>query len=325
MAHHLTSQERDRIAQLHYKGYQQCEIAVAMKRSPATISRELRRNASDGSYYAAGAQAIAERRRSERPLMRKLDRPESNLFVRQGLASRWSPDQISGRLRRQFPDQPERQVAPQTIYRWIECQEAPLRSHWRQFLRRRGRRARRQPQNPEQTSAHAAIANRPVAIQQRRRLGDLEGDTVLGPPGTGGVVTLVDRRSRYTIITKTKTKDARRVRQRIQLRLNQLAPGQRRSLTFDNGTEFARCHLLERRLGLRIYFAQPGRPYQRGTNENTNGLIRQFYPKGTDFRTVSHVAVARVEHLLNDRPRACLDYRTPREVFNPPSARSPCD
>ena len=136
---------------------------------------------------------------------------------------------------------------------------------------------------------------------------------MLGPPGTGGLVTLVDRQSRFTIVSK------------IKRRLQKLEPDQRRSLTFDNGTEFARCPLLENHMGVQIYFAEPGRPYQRGTNENTNGLIRQFFPKGTDFRFVSYWEVQQVENLLNDRPRACLGYRTPAEVFFEKSARDVCD
>jgi IS30 family transposase len=285
----------------------------------------LRRNASDGQYHAAGAQARAQQRRSQRPLVRKMDRLETNALVRRGLASYWSPDQIAGRLKRDVPGQPERHVTPPTIYAWIERQEPDSRQHWRQFLRRRGKRPRRKQEKPVDSSAKAAIADRPAIIERRRRVGDFEGDTVLGPPGTGGLVTLVDRRSRYTILTKTKNKEARRVRRRIQQRLKPLAPAQRRSLTFDNGTEFACSRLLEKHLGVRVYFAKPGCPYQRGTNENTNGLVRQFYPKGTDFRDVSHVNVVRTENLLNDRPRACLDYRTPREVFHAQFAHSGCD
>jgi IS30 family transposase len=148
---------------------------------------------------------------------------------------------------------------------------------------------------------------------------------VLGPAGTGGLVTLVDRRSRFTILTKIKDKQARRVRRRIEQRLRSVRPQQRLSITFDQGTEFADCQRLAINLGLQLYFAEPGRPYQRGTNENTNGLVRQFYPKGTDFREVSHAEVARIETLLNDRPRACLGYRTPREVFFEQLAHSGCD
>jgi IS30 family transposase len=325
MFHHLTCEERDLLAQLHHQGYRQDEIAAALKRSPSTISRELRRNATDGVYHAAAAHKRAQRKRRERPRLRKMERPEINAYVRRGLASFWSPDQIAGRAKRDCPQQPERHIAPQTIYDWIERQHPDERAHWQGFLRRRGRRRRPKPDNPQNSAANATLADRPQAIQQRRRLGDFEGDTVLGPPGTGGLITLVDRRSRYTLIAKTKNKESRRVQRRIRQRLAALLPHQRRSLTFDNGTEFAQCDRLEQSLGVQVYSAQPGCPYQRGTNENTNGLIRQFYPKGTDFRTVSHVDAARTEKLLNDRPRACLDYRTPREVFYKQFAHSGCD
>lgn len=325
MACHLTTQERDRIAQLQQQSCQQREIAKALKRSPSTISRELQRNGAADSYHAAQAQARAQRRRSGRPLVRKMDRPKISDFVRQGLAHYWSPDQIAGRLRLDHPKQPARRISPQTIYAWINRQDALDRNHWRQFLRRRGRRPRRKPEKTGDSANRAAIADRLKVIEQRRRLGDFEGDTVLGPAGSGGLVTLVDRRSRYAILTKTKNKQAGRVRRRIELRLSRLEPARRRSLTFDNGTEFARCPLLKDKLGVRVYFAQPGRPCQRATNENTNGLIRQFYPKGTDFRLVSHAEVARVEKLFNDRPRACLGYRTPNEVFHARRTQSGCD
>ena len=118
-------------------------------------------------------------------------------------------------------------------------------------------------------------------IEQRLRLGDFEGDTVLGPPGTGGVITLVDRKSRFTVITKIQSKDAEHVRERMRRRLKELEEERRHSITFDNGTEFARCYRLEKHLGLKLYFADPGCPHQRGTNENTNGLIRQYFPNCT--------------------------------------------
>jgi IS30 family transposase len=144
---------------------------------------------------------------------------------------------------------------------------------------------------------------------------DFEGDTVLGPPGTGGIVTLVDRKSRYTIVTKISSKDADHVHGRIKLRLKELHEDLRRSITFDNGTEFARCDRLEKHLDIELYYADPGCPYQRGTNENTNGLLRQYFPKGTDFRDVTHFDVREAEKSINNRPRACLDFQTPHEVF----------
>jgi len=154
-----------------------------------------------------------------------------------------------------------------------------------------------------------------TVIEERLRFGDFEGDTVLGPPGTGGLATLVDRKSRYTIIVKIQSKDANHVHAKIKARMKELDEDHRRSITFDNGTEFARCGRLEKHLGIELYFADPGCPYQRGTNENTNGLIRQYFPKGTDFRDITHYEVSDVEHLLNNRPRACLGFRTPAELF----------
>ena len=325
MARHLTLAERDLLAQLLHQGHEQNQIAATLRRSPATICRELKRNRTGGAYHAGQAHEQARQRRRDRKLTRKMDRPEIREYVTRRLVHYWSPDQVSGRVHYEVPDEPQRHIGRQTIYHWIEQQEPQERAEWKDSLRRRGKRPRRKPPHAEDSAQNAAIASRPAVINQRRRIGDFEGDTVLGPAGTGGLVTLVDRRSRYTILTKVKNKESRRVRRRIEKRLRPLTAQQRRSITFDNGTEFADCHRLENNLGTQLYFAEPGCPYQRGTNENTNGLVRQFYPKGTDFRDVSHVDVARTEDLLNDRPRACLGYRTPREVFFEQLARSGCD
>jgi len=322
MACHLTFQERDRIAQLHHLGAEQQEIARTLERSPATISRELRRNASGQEYFAAQAQRQAEQRRRERPIVRKMEDPQINEAVRSGLAQEWSPEQITGSMKEQHPDERRRCVSPATIYQWIKRSEH--RTHWEARLRRRGKRPCRR-KNKARTGDAARIANRPEVIEQRLRLGDFEGDTVLGPPGTGGLATLVDRKSRFTIIVKIQSKDADHVHQRLKERLKQLNEERRRSITFDRGTEFARCHRLEKHLGIELYFADPGCPYQRGTNENTNGLIRQYFPKGTDFRDISHHDARQVENLLNNRPRACLGFRTLAEVFFENQPPADCD
>jgi IS30 family transposase len=333
MPGHLTFGERDRIAQLRFQGYNQEEIAHAIGRCPTTISRELRRNCSCGAYHAAAAQRVAERRRAERPLLRKMDRPEINERVRAGLAQEWSPEQIVGRAKRQpqpsdqsavavsSPSVSAPSVSSQTIYTWIDNDEH--REHWKGFLRRRGKRPYRR--KPAEKSDAARIKNRPEVIEERLRFGDFEGDTVLGPPGTGGLATLVDRKSRLTIIAKIQSKDADHVHEKIKQRMKALDEDRRRSITFDNGTEFARCGRLEKHLGIKLYFADPGCPYQRGTNENTNGLIRQYFPKGTDFRDVTHDAARAVEQRLNNRPRQCLGFRTPHEVFFEKTPPSGCD
>jgi IS30 family transposase len=311
MVCHLTLQDRDRIAQLRHQGADQKQIARALGRCPATVCRELKRNRTGDAYYAAQAQRASERRRRERPLARKMDDPEINPYVRHELGQEWSPEQIAGRMKQQHPDRPKFRVSPQTIYTWIKQDEH--RAHWEARLRRRGKRPCRR--KPATKCDAARINHRPEVIEQRLRLGDFEGDTVLGPPGTGGLATLVDRQSRFTIVLKIQSKDADHVHQKLKQRLVELDEEHRRSITFDNGSEFARCGRLEKHLNMKLYYADPGCPYQRGTNENTNGLIRQYFPKGTDFRHITHHEVRRVETLLNDRPRACLGFRTPNEVF----------
>lgn len=322
MAKHLTLEDRDRIAQFHHQGLEQQEIARILGCSKATISRELQRNStSDGHYLAGHAQHQAQRRRRERPISRRMDSPEINEAVRRGLAQQWSPEQVEGRLKLEHPDEPARRISAQSIYNWVEDDEH--REHWKGFLRRRGKRPYRRKKTC--SADRARIADRPEIIEQRLRLGDFEGDTVLGPAGTGGLATLVDRKSRLTIIVKIQSKDADHVHERLKQRLKELDEERRHSITFDNGTEFARCHRLEKHLGMELYFADPGCPYQRGTNENTNGLIRQYFPKGTDFRDISHHQVREVENLLNSRPRECLGFRTPYEVFFEQNANSSCD
>jgi transposase, IS30 family len=321
MANHLTMEERDRIAQLRFQGADQKEIAQAIGRSPATISRELRRNRTDDEYLAAQAQREAERRRQERPLVRKMDDPETNETVRAGLAQNWAPEQIAGRMQQQESD---RCISPQTIYAWIKQDEN--RKHWKRFC--------------------GVAANVETSGKTPRRPGMPPGSTSVrksSKSGCGWVISKVtpcwarrareawrpssiaSRGLRSSSIPARRDKDADHVHEKIKQRLKELDEERCRSITFDNGTEFVRCHRLEKHLGLQLYFADPGCPYQRGTNENTNGLIRQYFPKGTDFRKISHNQVRQVENLLNNRPRACLDFRTPNEVFFAKTTPSDCD
>ena len=247
-----------------------------------------------------------------------MDDPKIKEAVCRRLEQCWSPEQIAGRLRLDRDDK-RRVVSGRTIYTWIAGDKENTR--WRSFLRNRGKRGDR-PKRPDPIGA--PIDQRPKVTEARSRLGDCEGDTVLGP-GKGGLATLVDRKSRYAILVKIQSKYADHVHQKIKDRLKKLDAHRRHSVTFDNGTEFAHCDRLQRHPGVKLYLAEPGKPHQRGTNENTNGLIRQFYPKGTRFRNVTHYHVRRVQNLLNNRPRACLGYRTPNEVFFGTSAPQSCD
>jgi transposase, IS30 family len=312
MAHHLTLEERERLAHFKSVGLSRGEIARRLKRHPSTISRELSRNGQRHDYWPIAAQRKAQDRRRTRSFTRKMDRSEVNQFVREGLAKYWSPEQIAGRARRQFPRQPKRRISHQTIYTWIDQDES--RVHWEDFLRHRGKK-RTQPEKRGQIVERVDVAGRPKIVAQRRRFGDWEGDTVVGRRRQGGVVTLVERKSRYTLVCKVRNLKSRTVRYAIKRKIQAVPQSWRKTMTFDNGKEFAEHSRLGKQLALAIYFAKPYAAWQRGTNENTNGLLRQLYPKGTDFLKVRPSALQETQNNLNNRPRKCLGYRTPAEVL----------
>ena len=205
-------------------------------------------------------------------------------------------------------------VSRQAIYDWID-RRAP---HWRRLLRRAGRP---RTETRGRLAGTPGIQGRPAAVNGRRRYGDWEGDTILAAGGRRGsaLVTLVERKSGYVRLGRAGDMTAATTARVVGRRLACMPPGLRRTLTLDNGKEFAgfagHAPPVAVSLDLAVYFAAPRRPWQRGTNENTNGLLRQFFPKGTDFAAVTCRRVARVEALLNDRPRKRLGYRTPAEVL----------
>ena len=187
------------------------------------------------------------------------------------------------------------------------------RPEWQSLLRRGGR----PPEKRGKLVDCVRIAGRPNIINGRRRYGDWEGDTMVGKGRRSALVTLVERKSGYARIGRVDSMKSDATMRTAKRRLKDLPSSLRRSMTFDNGKEFAEHQHLNRGLGLEIYFADPYASWQRGTNENTNGLLRQFFPKGTDFTQISHREVACVELLINERPRKRLDYRTPAEILEP--------
>jgi IS30 family transposase len=283
-----------------------------MKRDRSTIYRELRRNAGQRGYRPKQAQRLAEARRQRSRRGWKLDDPDVKQYVTERLTNKWSPDPIAGRSRDDFPRQPDRHVSRQTIYDWIH-QRVP---EWHVHLRRGGR----PPETRGKLSDCVRIDGRPDVINRRRRYGDWEGDTLVGKGRRSALVSLVERKSGYVRIGRVDDMTAASTARVVRRRMRDVSATLRHSVTFDNGKEFAEHDTMSRTLGLDIYFAMPYRSWQRGTNENTNGLLRQFFPKGTDFTRISHRQVARVEQLLNERPRRRLDYKTPLEVL----AARPC-
>jgi IS30 family transposase len=313
MASHLTVEEREIIAHMHRAGKMQTQIADRLCRSKSTISRELRRNRSRNGYWALAAQRKADRRRSARPWTAKTRRPELRRYVADRLRWRWSPDEIAGRSRSDFPADWRRQVSPPTIYAWIGEEEARGKQ-WRRYLRRLGRKRpawEKRGRLPTSTS----IDGRPAVVDRRSRFGDWEGDTIVGANRRGGAVTLVERKSGYLLLAKVPDLRATTVRQAAAARYATTPASLRKTLTLDNGKEFAEHEQLELEAALKIYFAKPYSAWQRGTNENTNGLVRQFFEKGTDLASIPEHRFTTVQQLLNDRPRKRLGYRTPNEVL----------
>ncbi len=292
---HLTMDEREHIAQMKAAGDSATTIARALGRAPATIYRELRRNADPGRRYSPWRADAAYRRR--RRHSRRPHRIEGHLALKsrifENLRATWSPEQIAGRLPLDFPRDAAMRVGRSTIYRFIARDRAAggsLHAH----LRHRGRRRKRYGSGPQRRGRIPGcrpLAQRPAIAARRGRLGDFEGDTVCA-----GRAATFNRASA-------------RAMARLPPRLRCL------TLTVDNGKEFAEHRALEAALGTRVYFAPPYQSWQRGTNENTNGLLREFFPKKACRRPTAK-ALARAVHLINNRPRKCLHWRTPTELVS---------
>lgn len=295
--HQFRAEEREVISQRVAAGESPAAIAKFLHRDPTSIRRELRRNGFKGLYCAVHAQLLAERRRREgRAQCRKLARPENREYVEQRLRKCWSPEQIAGRSKRDFPTDPRRKLSRQTIYTWLAHDDH--RRRWIVFLRQY-KRPRRHARAPGR--ADRALQKRPAIINERGRYGDWEGDTIVGSGRHGGaLISLVERKSGYLVLLPVASRKADPVRRSICGRLAQLPGELRHSVTFDNGSEFADYAALEKALGIEVFFADPHSPWQRGTDENTNRLVRQFLPKGTNLTLVSRYKVAKIEQSIND-------------------------
>jgi transposase, IS30 family len=314
MAGHLTFEERRLLDRLFRLKRSKEHIAELLGRHRSTIYRELARNAGPRGYWPKEAQRLAQKRRLASRRRRKMDDPRVHRYVQDRLEKRWSPEQIAGRAARDFPRAPARWLSRQTIYDWI-ADEAPL---WRSLLRHGSRSLELRGKLKD----CVRLVGRPDVINRKRRYGDWEGDTIVGQDRKSALLTLVERKSGYARIGRVEGMKSATTMRTATRRLERLPQALRRSVTFDNGKEFAEHRRLTARLGLEIYFADPYAAWQRGANENLNGLLRQFFPKGTDFARIGHGDVARVERLLNERPRKRLGFRTPAEILHPRICRN---
>jgi IS30 family transposase len=316
----LTSEERYVIYHLRLYRFSLREIGRRLGRSHTTISRELKRNGpviSSWGYWHQGAHEQALQRRREPRHYRRHAHAPLVRYVERSLRAEWSPDVIAARLKREYPNDPRMRVSIETIYRWV-YRDAGRGGQLFNCLCRCHRKRRRQHRYGAGRGlipGRVGIEQRPALVALRRRFGDWEGDTVEGAKGSGHITTHVERKSRYLLAAKLTGKSAAETAQVVSSAFRRIPATLRKTLTLDNGKEFARFRDIEKQSGLRVYFADPYSAWQRGTNENTNGLLRRYFPKGMDFRNVTHKTLAEAVKKLNHRPRKCLGYRTPHEVF----------
>ena len=308
----ITYEDRCQIYALNTRGASQESIAEVLGVSQSAVSREICRNRGQRGYRFKQAEAKAQARQAIRSKPRKLTAPVRHKIEAKLRQMRWSPEQVSGWLRDHGI-----KLSHERIYQMIWQDKRDGGNLWRS-LRRRGKRYnKRAGKNAGRglIPNRIDISERPAIVGRKARLGDWEGDTVVSAGHNGGLLTLVERKSKLTKISKLRRSTARAT-QRATVRRLKPINNFVHTITFDNGKEFAAHQDIAHALRARIFFATPYHAWERGLNENTNGLIRDFFPKGTDFSTISNAEVAKVERLLNARPRKSLGFRSPQEVFD---------
>jgi IS30 family transposase len=319
-ARYLSEDERVTIADLHRGGHTVRAIAVELGRSPSTVSRELRRNRDQdsGQYRPFIAQRLAAGRRARPGRGKLIHDSVLREFVQQRLEKRWSPEQISAALRRAFPELPERHVVPETIYQAVYRPDlGGLRRDLPKVLRtgRRRRKPHRRPdvRRPGRLVDMTMIDQRPAEADDRTVPGHWEGDLITGAANRSAIGTLVERYSRFTILLHLPggRHTAEDVRDALVRAMGQLPAELRRSLTWDQGSELALHADIAQALAMPVFFCEPRSPWQRPSNENTNGLLRQYFPKGSDLRVHGAEQLVAVAAELNERPRKTLGWDTP--------------
>lgn len=322
----LTDDEREEISRDLAAGQSYTSIAERLERSVSTISREVRANGDRTSYRARNAAGRAKREASSRHHgQSKLEQHrELRTYIVQHLKARWSPDQIAKSLRKEYPDREDMRISPETIYEYIyvlprgELKRTLVKSlrQERKYRRKRKTTAQKEQEARGKIADMLSIEERPKEVADRVIPGHWEGDLIIGKYKQSAIGTLVERTTRFTIIVPLTAKDAETVRKTYAKEIQTLPAELRKTLTYDQGKEMSEHMQFTLSTGMQVYFAHPASPWERGTNENTNGLIRQYFPKGTDFRMISAKEIKRVQFSLNTRPRKSLGYCTPQEKFN---------
>lgn len=314
----LSSAEREQIGLLTAAWVPIVTIASIIKRHPSTVRRELKRLGPRTRYSPLLAQADAQKKRQIPRFQKKLNNEKLWSLVQAKLKLCWSPEQIAHYLKKTYADS-AMQVSHETIYTYMYIlPRGALRKELISYLRQgaRGRQRRKRDTDQRGTIANiVSIHERPAEVANRCVPGHWESDLIVGKDHQSALGTIVERTTRTTILVPLKAKDALSVRLAFAKTVKQLPREVFKSITHDRGTEMHQHELFTAHTKVQIYFADPQSPWQRGTNENTNGLIRQFFPKGTDFNLVSRKHIKHVQRLLNERPRKTLDWETPEHEF----------
>jgi len=320
----LHSREREEISRGIASGERQAAIARRLGRDPATISREVRRNSGRSGYRAFSAGQRAKCMASSRRCGKSRLAQENGLrqYVLRGLRQEWSPRAIVERMEKEYPLDMSMRISHEAIYRFIYVfPRGELKKTLVKALRQERTYRRKRKKNPEEKRGKItdmlSIEERPEEVSDRSVPGHWEGDLILGKHKRTALGTLVERTTRYTILVPLGAKkDAVSVRKAYARAFKTIPTELKKTLTYDQGKEMSERRRFTIDSGIQVYFAHPASPWERGTNENTNGLIRQYFPKGTDFSKVSGYQIKRAQRRLNDRPRAVLGYDKPDEVIN---------
>ena len=323
---HFTIEEREKIQEMLWQKASIRTIAAALNRSASSVSREIKKNIAclpRRRYISRTAHERALIRRKSRGRKDRLKNQEVRDYVISHLKERWSPEQIAGTIKSEINEKISHEAIYQYIYNQIHrngygllkpnCED--LRIYLRRRKKRRTKKGFRRCQrvfNPR----GASISTRPVIVEQRERIGDWEGDSVESIDHKPGINTFVERKTGLVFITKLKDRTSEATISAIESRIKNLPEKVKQTATFDNGPENQKWKEFEKRTGLKAFFANAYHSWERGTNENTNGLIRDYFPKKTDFTKVSDKELQDVEAFLNNRPRKRLEWKTPLEVFS---------
>jgi IS30 family transposase len=310
---HLTKEERDKLAVLRSRGWKLREIAEKLGRNVGTLSRELKRNKSPGAYLPHKAQERAERREIEEHKCKRLKTYALQYDIERLVMKNWSPEIIAGRLKEENGNKAV--ISHEAIYQWVYASAPHLigylpRAHKERYPKHYSRS--KGLKIPDRVS----IKDRPKSVDTREEPGNWEADLMVSNASKKALQVCAERTSRLTRIKKLENKTAGQSREALENILKVYPKRLRQTITYDNGSENIEHGKLNKAIGTRSYFCEPYHSWEKGTVENTNGLIRRFLPKKTDFAKISEEKIAEIELWLNNRPRKCLGFRTPAEVFN---------